>query len=64
MEPNELELEESVKPHPTPASVMVKVCPAMVSEPVRPPEPLLAFTEYVTVPLPLPLAPPVTCDQA
>ena len=64
VEPNELELEESVKLHPTPASVMVKVCPAMVSEPVRPPEPLLAFTEYVTVPLPLPLAPPVICDQA
>jgi hypothetical protein len=38
---------------------MVKVFPAMVSVPLRPPAPLSAFTEYETVPLPLPLAPPV-----
>jgi hypothetical protein len=33
----------------------------MVKLPLRPPLPAFEFTEYDTVPLPLPLAPPVIC---
>ena len=44
------------------ACVTVNVCPATVRLPVRT-RPVLAATEYVTVPLPAPLAPPVTVIQ-
>ena len=42
---------------------MVKVRPAIVSVPLMLLTPLLALTEKLTVPLPLPFAPPVTCDH-
>ena len=40
----------------------VNVCPATVRVPARA-LPLLASTEYPTVPFPVPLAPLVTCSQ-
>jgi len=48
---------------PTPASVMVKVWPAMVSEPLCALLLPFAFTAYDTVPLPLPLAPAEICTN-
>src|SRR5689334_17838932 len=42
---------------------MVKVCPAMVSVPLRGLELVFAFTEKLTNPCPLPLAPEVICAQ-
>jgi len=44
------------------ACVTVKVCPAMVSVPVRE-LPVFAWTEYPTVPLPLPFPPEVIVIQ-
>jgi len=61
--PTETESAESEKLHTAPASVIVKVCPAMVNVPLKPLTPRFALTEYDTVPLPLPLAPPVICVQ-
>ena len=48
---------------PPPACVTVKVWPPMVSVPVRESSPVFAATLKPTVPLPLPLAPPVTVIQ-
>jgi hypothetical protein len=41
----------------------VTVCPAIVSVPVRADVPVFAVVLYVTVPLPVPLAPAVTVIQ-
>jgi hypothetical protein len=46
--------------HATPAWVTLTVCPAIVKVPVRGAVPVWAATLKVTVPPPLPLAPPVT----
>jgi len=54
---------EIVNVHGAPAWVTVNVLPAIVSVPVREVEPVLAPTLYVTVPLPVPLAPAVTLSQ-
>src|SRR5947208_17173073 len=55
---------EIEKEHGAPAWVTVKVLPAMVSVPVREVAAVLAPTLYVTVPLPVPLAPAVTLSHA
>ena len=54
----------SVKLHTAPACVTVKVWPAIVSVPVRGLVVGFAATAYVTVPLPVPLAPDVTVNHA
>src|SRR3989442_11743601 len=46
-----------------PCCVTVTVCPATVIVPLRDPAPLLAATEYPTVPLPSPVAPAVMVIQ-
>jgi hypothetical protein len=46
--------DESAYVHETAASMMVNVCPAMVTVPVRVLELVLATTKYSTVPLPSP----------
>ena len=51
-------------PVPVPAWVTVRFCPAAWRMPVRAVLPELAATEYVTVPLPLPVAPLVTVIQS
>ena len=63
-----LEVKEVVKlpmskEHVAPACVTVWVRPAIVSVPVREVLLVLASTEYVTVPLPAPVAPVVTLSQ-
>jgi hypothetical protein len=45
------------------ACVIVKACPAIVTLPVRDSDDELAATAKVTIPLPLPDAPPVTVTQ-
>ena len=54
---------ESVNVQLMPGCVTLKLCPAMVSVPVREVVLLLAAALNATVPLPLPLAPPVTVSQ-
>jgi hypothetical protein len=54
----------TLKLHVAPLWVTVTVCPATVNVPVRPVVEALDATEYVTVPLPVPLAPAVTVIQA
>ena len=50
------EVGEIVNVQGTPACVTVKVCPAIVRVPVRELVPVLAVTDHVTVPAPVPLA--------
>jgi hypothetical protein len=63
LEPKEADGAEREYEQPTPASVMLKVWPAMVNEPLWPMLLPFAFTVYDTVPLPLPLAPAVICTN-
>ena len=49
--------------HVRPGCVTLKLCPAIVSVPVRGLVLLLAAALNATVPLPLPLAPPVTVSH-
>src|SRR5262249_34465896 len=53
----------NVNVHGAPACVTVKVCPAIVSVPVRGVVARFAATAYPTVPLPMPLDPDVTVNQ-
>ena len=52
-----------VNVHGAPGWFTVNVLPAIVSVPLREPAAVLAPTLYVTVPLPVPLAPAVTESQ-
>ena len=54
---------ESVNVQAMPGCVTLKLCPAIVSVPVRELVLLLAAALNATVPLPVPLAPPVTVSQ-
>src|SRR5216684_2750202 len=61
LEPKEPDGADSEYVQATPASLTVKAWPAIVSVPLRLLAVLFAFTENPTVPLPVPLAPEVTC---
>ena len=62
-DPSVAPTEESVNVHEAASCVTVKVRPAMVTVPVRALVVVLAAMEYPTLPLPLPLAPPVIVIQ-
>jgi hypothetical protein len=63
LEPNEADVADSEYEQPTPASLLLKVCPSFVSEPVWSILLLFSFTVYDTVPLPLPLVPAEICTN-
>lgn len=54
---------DTVKLQEAAACVIVTVCPATVSVPVRDDVTVFVATEYPTAPLPVPLAPLVTVNQ-
>src|SRR5262245_3662274 len=61
--PGDALVASRVNVHGAPACVIVKICPAIVSVPVRGVVVRFAATAYPTVPLPVPLDPDVTVNQ-
>src|SRR5262249_7063784 len=61
--PGDALVASNVNVHGAPACVTVKICPAIVSVPVRGVVVRFAATAYPTVPLPMPLDPAVTVNH-
>src|SRR5262249_58160893 len=61
--PGDALVASNVNVHGAPACLTVKVCPAIVSVPVRGVVVRFAATAYPTVPLPMPLDPAVTVNH-